>query len=38
MDVCEILEDYNPTKNKEVLIVFDDMRGDEILLDMKSDK
>ena len=32
-DVYENLEDYNPTKKKKVLIVFDDM-----ITDMESDK
>ena len=32
-DVCESLEDYNPTKNRRVLMVFDDM-----IADMESNK
>ena len=32
-DVSENLEDYNPTKKREVLIVFDDM-----IADMESNK
>ena len=32
-DVYENLEDYNPTKKRKVLIVFDDM-----VADMESDK
>ena len=31
-DVYENLEDYNPTKKKRVLIVFDDMIADKLQL------
>ena len=27
-NVCENLEDYNPTKKRKVLAVFDDMKAD----------
>ena len=27
-DVCEVLEDYNPTKKRRVLIVFDDVTSE----------